>query len=344
MIFWTLFIIIVTILFATHGKKIYRNGNIFAKIGFILIVVISIFRFDVGYDYHSYYKTLIPQLHTISLERMEPLNHLIYYITDYIGWPPLLFIIYGLITYSLVFYALKNYSDNYFIAVITYMAFFYLASLDTIRQALAIAIIIYAYKYLINNNLMYYIFCVIIAYLFHKSAIICIIYPLIYRYFNFKIFIISIITIFIIYQSVSIILTKYLGFESYLEIGDTFKGGALTRYVFLILNILLLWLTRNKHDVIIRKILYITTIGSLLPFLVGAHLGSRMSWFFLSYICFVIPHVVNKFKMPIRLLSSIILCLYFIIFIYVSTSNTTKTPLTPYRTIFTIDVMHPQFK
>lgn len=344
MIFWILFICIVVLLFAQHGKSVSRAGNLSSTIGVIFIIVISGFRFDVGYDYFSYYKILIPHLHHNALERIEPFSKILFYVADFIHWPPMVFCLFSIFTYVIIFYVLKKYSHNYFFAVLTYIAFFYLSSIDTIRQGLAIGIIIYAYRYLIARKWKSYLICCIIAYLFHKAAIICVAIPLIYNYFNLKRLIAFIIVTSIVYKSATYALSSLLGFEHYIHQAEELSGGAVTKYVFLVINVGLIWFTRNKGCSEIRKLVYVTTVGAIFPFILGGHLGGRLSWFFLCYICFIIPEIINKFDVKRRRISAIFLCLYFIVNVYVTTLNKHKTPFTPYQTVFQIDIYNPHFK
>lgn len=344
MLFWIIFIIVVSCLFSPYGKTINRIGNLSTKIGFVFVTTVSAIRFDVGYDYFAYYKMLIPHLHQYALDRIEPLSKIIFYVADFVNWPPMLFIIYSMVTCGLVFYALKNYSKNYYIAVLTYISFFFLSSIDTIRQGLAIGIILFAYRYLVSNKLKYYLLCCLIAYLFHKASLICIFIPIIYKYFTLKRLLLFIAFVFAIYKSTAYIFSSLLGFEHYIDRVDSFSGGTITKYVFVIINIFLLWFTRNKSSLKIRKLVYITTIGAIFPFILGGHIGGRLAWFFLCYFCFIIPSIVNRLNFKARYICAVLLCIYFILNVYITTLNIHKSPYTPYQTILQIDVYRPHFK
>ena len=43
-------------------------------IGITIIILVSILRFDVGWDYPGYYETVYPSLDTYAIDRFEPFN------------------------------------------------------------------------------------------------------------------------------------------------------------------------------------------------------------------------------------------------------------------------------
>ena len=141
MLFYVIFILSVVILMGNRPVNKNRKLGYGSYIGITIIILVSILRFDVGWDYPGYYETVYPSLDTYAIDRFEPFNKIICQLVSYTKWPPLLFIIYGLITYILVFSTLRKYTDNLFLATLTYLAFFYTTSLGPIRQGVALAIV-----------------------------------------------------------------------------------------------------------------------------------------------------------------------------------------------------------
>lgn len=184
MLFYVIFILSVVILMGNRPVNKNRKLGYGSYIGITIIILVSILRFDVGWDYPGYYETVYPSLDTYAIDRFEPFNKIICQLVSYTKWPPLLFIIYGLITYILVFSTLRKYTDNLFLATLTYLAFFYTTSLGPIRQGVALAIVLYAYRYLVTKAYLKYIGAVVIAGMFHYTAFVCILIPVIF-YFRF---------------------------------------------------------------------------------------------------------------------------------------------------------------
>ncbi len=347
MLFWIFFI--VTVLFLVMPKRIgvRKVSDDCQWLGVLFITIVGVIRFDVGFDYPGYYNLLTPYLNEVALARFEPICKFLFYAVYPIGWPPLVFILFGLMTYGLTFYILKRYTANFPLAIITYVAFFYVVSLGPIRQGAAMAVVLYSYRYMRSNDFIRFIVCAVIAVMLHKSAAVCLIFPIIYRYFNIKWLVISGIGIFILYGTVIYALGKYFGYGIYLGALQKYEntGGTITRFLFLAINVVLLWLTRKSGDGSdVRKLLYITTFGSLFPFLLGGHLGGRMSWYFMVYLCIAIPNVLSGFPVMVRRSGGMLLACYFALFMYIASNNPMKAPYTPYRTIFSINYETPDFK
>ncbi len=103
MLFYVIFILSVVILMGNRPVNKNRKLGYGSYIGITIIILVSILRFDVGWDYPGYYETVYPSLDTYAIDRFEPFNKIICQLVSYTKWPPLLFIIYGLITYILDF-------------------------------------------------------------------------------------------------------------------------------------------------------------------------------------------------------------------------------------------------
>ncbi len=69
--------------------------------GITIIILVSILRFDVGWDYPGYYETVYPSLDTYAIDRFEPFNKIICQLVSYTKWAPV--IIYYIRTYYLYF-------------------------------------------------------------------------------------------------------------------------------------------------------------------------------------------------------------------------------------------------
>ena len=289
-------------------------------IGITIIILVSVLRFDVGWDYPGYYETVYPSLDTYAIDRFEPFNKIICQLVSYTKWPPLLFIIYGLITYILVFSTLRKYTDNLFLATLTYLAFFYTTSLGPIRQGVALAIVLYAYRYLVTKAYLKYIGAVVIAGMFHYTAFVCILIPVIFYFMTFP-------------RMVLVLIIIGVGIRVIIRL-----------YVYPLVIISLCVLSWKKRDWLTRKLLYVTSFGAIWPFLLGGHLGGRIGWYFLIYLCVLVPHVLVQCKTTLRSLYATALVVYFLLFVYITTLNPIKQPLTPYQSILTTDTRHPIFK
>ncbi len=150
---------------------------------FIIILVVTLIlfyglRYDVGIDYMSYYKNAsdrifdLPQKGTGEL--FEPAFRFLYRLADFFELPPnTIFVLGGAIIYCFLFLACFNYSSNICLSIFIFFGsglFFF--SFNEFRQFIAVSIVFYGYKYCVEKNLFFWIFTIIIAMLFHKSAFI----------------------------------------------------------------------------------------------------------------------------------------------------------------------------
>lgn len=336
MLFYIIILFLVLISTKSFDIKKVSNGFGYCLASFILILV-AILRFDVGWDYQSYY-TILDEEIKAGYIRFEPLSLLISFIAMYFNMPSIFFILSGLIMYVTAFYAFKRFSVSPSISLIVYVGLFYLISLSIIRQALAISVCIYAYRYVISHNFKKYFICIIVATLFHYSAIISlIVYPIFHR-FKIKTVILYII-LAVFTRTIILYLLEYFNvFSAYLEKIDDIEGGKFTRVFYLLILISFFLLVKRKtYNEYERKHISIILVGLACPFLFGA-MGERVGYYFLIYYCYLIPLLVHKKTIEKRIIYVMIFSLYFISTIYITSNiEEQKSAYTPYRTIFTAD-------
>lgn len=94
----------------------------------------------------------------------------------------LLFAILGFITIYYLYKGIIEQSRNWALSVYIYICFtYYYLCFSMIRQMMAMTIVFYGFKYLMEGNLKRYIWVVLAASLFHMSALVCLIICPVYR-------------------------------------------------------------------------------------------------------------------------------------------------------------------
>ncbi len=80
-----------------------------------------------------------------------------------------------------------NYSNNYLISIIVFIAMYYLYSFYLLKQCVAMGILVLSYKYICDKKPLKFILLVILAALFHKMSLIFLMaYPICrYKKFNY---------------------------------------------------------------------------------------------------------------------------------------------------------------
>lgn len=346
----SIYIILVIITLLTSGEYRYGGRSISSNVSIItmiFLVVISALRFDVGFDYPSYYGLVYPNIDEFELERLEPASQIIVRITAYLGNPQLLFIIFAIITYTAIFSTIWKYSNNVGISCIIYLSLLYLNSLGTIRQASAVAIVFFCVRFIYNKQLIKYCIGIFIATMFHLSAILAIIiYPLI-NWLNYKWMTIVVILVSLsAFLSLNILLSNsdLAQYHHYLGLADELKGGNLIKYFYLSLGIIMTITSYHFHEYNAMKLALLGLLGACFPFLIGGHLGTRLAEYFIVFYCLSIPKVLSHFPYMYRQLTLIGFGLYFLLTIKISMNNPTKTIYTPYQTVYSDNAKLKKFK
>ena len=347
MAFYIFFVIVIWLLttnIAVYGNNgfcrlVKQNKNILCS---VFIILVTIFRFDVGYDYPVYYD-MVKSYPTINIGPGELLSRFCFFLAHESKYPPLLFILFGILTYMFNLNALKLNSVDFSVAIISYIAFIYTTDLSNVRQSVAVAICFYGFKYIKEHKILKYLFFCALAFLFQQSAIFAIPIYFIYNYFNLPIFI---ATILFIAFAAELLLSKFseIGiYSQYLNILEDAPGGSISRYViiawvaiFLLIDVIHRNLKKNQ------TLYFIIIVGLILPIVFGGHFGGRVARYYIIYICILIPNVLSITSLRIRTSICALLLLYFMSFIYVDRINTSA--LSPYKTILSIDYKSPHFK
>ena len=343
---WFYVVFICSILFffflSFHERKKYKNGVFFERIALFIIVFISIFRFDVGWDYVNYYN-YIYNVEILQILGLEPFSQLLCYVALYFNSPPLLFILFGLPTYLILFQALRRFSVDFRISILVYLAFFYLESFTSMRQTLALSITFWGFRYVLTRSFAKYFFVIVLAALFHMSALVAlVIYP-IYFLLNVKWLILVIPVIFLVKEVLFQFLSMYGRYAYYLDKLEEYTGGGIARYVQIFLFLSLLVLGRAKSISFSENRMFsIIGLALFFPFIFGPALGTRIGMYFLIFLCLLVPCILKKYSIHYKILYTFCFVGYFLTMIYVGSNNAFKSLYTPYQFIFNIE--SPQFR
>lgn len=332
-----------------------KNKKKFFIIYCFIITLFSTLRFDVGFDYPAYWDCHAPIEDSLyealfseyfygseyyQYGKHELIPKIFYLLTERVGWRPLLFIIYGTITYLLFFYSIYENSSCPFIALSAYMAFFYLSSLGTIRQALSISIIFFSFKYIKNKQLLKYLIAVGIASLVHKTALLLVLLYPVYHYLNLHNLFIA-ITFLVVFNTIFIKVFSVLGYENYIAHEKLLRGGGIFKFIFPFVCILLTYFnqtfTKSKRKEN-TKLIKCVIIGIFLPFMLTNQLSFRLSEYFNIFMVLLFSNtatVLWKRKKQFAYLFYLACFSFLMFYIYWSSRNDIKSPFTPYRFVLT---------
>ena len=343
---WPYFIIsIIFILCYTYKIK---NSSL---ILYYTLLIFCILRFNIGWDYITYVEEIKAGPVSILESRFEPLSKLVFLISAFLNFYPLTFIFFGWITLLLIYKSINKNSITPTISWLVYysLPLFFFASLSTIRQSIATALLLYSYEYLKEKKDIKFILTISVATLFHISGLIGLLFWIIVKYplnkkYNIILFIFPLFANNII---INIIERAFLenGFFSalswYLKAEN--EGTSKLQYLYYILGIINLFfydkLIRldKSNRIMISFVTFGVFIFNVLSF--EPISATRISAFFLIFLMYLIPYYSKIFPNARKIIEqSLVLILiaisFFYLWIYIDTyikNESVKISFIPYE-------------
>ena len=330
---WIGIVFLVVIVNIISLFAIKKDISILAFILLILVTIISAVRSDIGEDYSGYIGWFsvcditqeilpYPEVSFQILATLIQKANLSY---------QCMFAFYSIMISAFIWKSAKIYvKDRKY--VLLYISLWVIAAFDigwwysmnVIRQYLAVTILLYAYRYLIEKeNKKYITWCLIAAFI-HVSALAMLVLPILLKMkISKKIYAIFIgVAIVLSFTSFKHIWMQWILstvgiYENYIDfaVGDTYAGLGLSSYFFLIQAVFLMkklnWDIRDEY--VIGVFISLCTIMKFI--LVRPY--TRMCAFF--SIAFIVAWIIllckNKIKQKSILIASIVL-LYSATFLY----------------------------
>lgn len=352
----TILTVILTLFYQVIGKNLTKNvrikGNrgkgLNVKIDFLKFIpmlplaLISGFRYGVGQDYFYTYVPIFNQAATGQLENTWGeigyiyLNKIVAMFTnDYAG----IFLVTSIIFIYLVFDTIYKESDNWtFSALLLVLMGYYFCFMNGIRQMLAVSILLFSIKYIRERNLIKFLLIIMLASLFHSSALLFIPVYFIYKLkIGPKVMGISIATFYAFSSIVSKYVLNFVGVTKYSWYLDSVYKAERTGIIMILINVCilvfaLLFNNDKKNDLFI-KIQWLAVIS--MSFIGKIPVAHRLVWVFGLPGIILIPNVIEsrknkKEKFLLTLVISIIYIIYFVYTIGLKNSNN----VLPYHSIF----------
>ncbi len=158
-------------------KKTYRN--ILIIIALAIPITIASIRYNVGTDYNTYVSlynkySLLDLKNIFLAKEVEVFFVLVCKIAYALGNAQIMFFIYSILTVGIMFRICWENRDKISVSLMwfLYLFMFFGASMNIVRQSLAMVVVVYAYKYIDNRNFYKFIIFALLAICIHKTAII----------------------------------------------------------------------------------------------------------------------------------------------------------------------------
>ncbi len=344
-----LYMLLFAIYFYAINKLRYNDKveKLLLFILFVMLFIVSAIR-RVGTDYNTYFNIY----NNINNRVYDPdgieigyfyLNRLTKHL---FGGEYTIFIVTSLIIIVLVYITIKKFSVDPLLSTILFMCMgLYLTSFNIIRQSIAIALILYSYKYCDTKTK--WIVPILIASLFHKTALLVIpIYIICKIDLNKKHYFIIIsigILSFLFYEKTVVYLTNLMdSFQGYQDSVFVNEGANPIRTLISI-SILAFCsigyneIAKDKKMKIAFNMIIFGTIFSF--FMLKGKIFARIVGYFDVFQILLIPYVLknmNKYKMKkysVFITTTIVACTSFYFYYTVKTN---QAHVIPYRTYIDI--------
>lgn len=176
-VFFYIFVFLIVVLLARRAVRLERLTTVLIII-LILSLVSGLRAYTVGIDTVSYrdiFEAILNNDPTLAWRNIERgfllISRLLLYINDHTNF---LLFSFAVLTHSLIILRLWDFRKmaSFPWSVAWYYVSFYFMSMNVLRQYCAVAIIFFATRYLQKKNYIKFVICVGIAFLFHRSALI----------------------------------------------------------------------------------------------------------------------------------------------------------------------------
>jgi len=347
------YIFIILLLFGT-STEISKLDKVGLNV-FLLIFIFTAIRFNVGYDYATYYSIISDATleNSFATERFEFFNVVLINIARFLNFTQLYFIVTSLIMYGLIIITIKRKSISPQISVWVLIGFplFYMQSLSIIRQWVALAIIFYGIGYLETGKYVRFTILTVLATLWHETAFVAILLiPLsmlnLSRKLNLFILAMSPILYFILPPIIiGLNLDFLLKAQEYIE-NEVGQGNANTKIIFLatffgIFNLLFYdKITKGERFPKLLLTYYNVGVMFFVTFQQFGFIGARGGSYFLIFLILLFPYYKNVFYLfkpqLFKGMIQLIMILLFFISLFVShndfeSKSSLIDPYTPYK-------------
>ena len=354
----------ICIYFCNKFKDNKKLRILFLILAMIPFCTISAIRYKVGTDYaYRYLGDFNKMAEGKNVENFEwGFKLLIKLCLVFTKDPQSLFIVTSLIINILIIYIIVKYSENPYLSIAIYLfgGFFFL-SLNGVRQFMAMALILFGYRYLFNKKTMpIFVLFLIMAVLLHSSAIVMIILLGMFQKKLFKPKIVIPISIaFLIFGrymfNILGLVLQNTRFNVYLvghyakpEISWLFVVQNLFIYIFYYLMI-----KNSKKDTHEENLLFnVQALALIITSMESIHmLFNRIAFYFTVFQILSVPYFMKKLEkievpdkvilkkinlkkiLTKRNIYIFIICCYVLLFIYTNVLHNDNEVI-PYRTVF----------
>ena len=158
-----------------YGNLQSRSVNAVGLIIALFFAVIVGLRWDVGVDYMPYYNFATGDYtYDYQIGRLEPVPRFLALLTSTTSVP--FYVWFMVMGFIQIFYVQRALKSVYY-PILCWGTFFFIAiflheQLNIVRQGAAVCIVLFSYQYVLKKDFKRYLLMVLLACMFHKSAVV----------------------------------------------------------------------------------------------------------------------------------------------------------------------------
>lgn len=176
MIIYLIVAIVSTILMYIANNKVKSKNKkiLFTILSFVPFFGVMAFRYGIGYDYLNIYDKIFHTIINGGISNWEPgIVYMIKLISMFSNDSFYFFLVTSLLISFFTYKGILSNSEKPWLSLLLFIiGGFYMESMNTVRQFVALAMFIYAIKYIKSKEPIKYIIWILIASLFHTSALV----------------------------------------------------------------------------------------------------------------------------------------------------------------------------
>ena len=334
------FVLLFSVMFWIWFEKIALNRKAVIFPLFLLVGMAGSRNYLVGTDSYNYAKDFLEKLEPEYFQYRPEVEYgyqfLKYFLLNFTHNYLWIFLITSLIVVYFFLVIMKKYSSNYMLSVFTFICIgAYSVHFNTLRQGIAISMIVASTPYFIENKKIKIAFFAALACLFHYSSIVFIIYYILTRVkfirLEYKIlflFLTSILASLNLIIYLASINDRYSGYGATLEDGGGYVTAAFYSIIALIVYVFGGSIRKENFVYSYFEQIYLYGVALVIPVVfLGLNPSGplRLLYYSTWTLVFILPLIMKRFNSFLLYFAYIV---FFLIYFYFKT--TSFSGLVPY--------------
>lgn len=302
-----------------------------------VIFVISAMRYDVGFDYETYFRWASDGIDYYQALTLEPLPKGMLEFAYYSGEPQYFFVLSSLIVVGLFSYSFMRYSQMPALSLLVFfcMPLLFLSSLGLVRQYMGAAFVFFALTVL-QSRPKSALAVLLFAGLLHYSAwLIVFLWPVL-RWFDRPISTLWILSVLLSapllsFAIVDLVAPRVPLYAHYFQ-HDLDSGLKLILFYYIV-ALGVLWM-RYRGAAMPSRSFNLFMLGVVLLGLFGPinQVVGRIAYFFIPFIALLLPNCISLFRpaMIARFIAAFLLAGVLLMQLHIAATNPEKDPYQPY--------------